>query len=227
MSNIAKLAWLTHLSIFPRDSPVVLIENTFLKCVACGCVGGKTVIQHSPLCVLVVKEGPVKYYRLHGVPTHRRGAPIFNDYDTSVREVDDALREFATSLDRWQDPRRAKGRQREVDSLIGEAPGATCYMAEEAFRRANYWRPDALEFVRLWLAPEFEKPEHDELVGICMALYPIESLKTYPLMWVVDFLHDFVGKKEVLKVRLIDSVRASCARVREASDKKSKNRIDS
>ena len=99
-------------------------------------------------------------------------------------------------------------------------PGTNFYMGEEAMKRALGYRPDARNFLHIWLTINFEVPEYNEFVDLCMIFSSLTVFSPYVLLWVTDWLLEFAYKRELTRLRLIESVLASCDRVREARDKK-------
>ena len=72
---------------------------------------------------------------------------------------------------------------------------------------------DSIDYLHDCERKFFTAQFHAHYVGIVIALEPLH-LPVYVLMWILDKLLEFAYKREMLKVRIIECVYASCERQR-------------
>ena len=197
---------------------MIVRANGDLFCTRCRVHGYEDnlciMIYHEPFCPTIKEYNEFGPYtigqamRLRGEPFYAtsRGAECDFHLLASVKRAE---------MDSWADWLKTRNLEYEVGTVYEVMDRPYNYeIAVEALAKSNGIVDDAKQWYKIWASPAFERPEHEEFVGVCMALSPLE-LTPYVINWILSWLTPFALKNELLKLRLIESVQASCRRMRD------------
>ena len=210
-----------YLSPFPRDSPIIVTTYGNLLCTKCDSISvtcdSRIILEHSwqcPTVELVGELGPCKF----GQALYERGNPCCDTVRGAECMFDWHLIMSTYQETVWAGPSLPSSRvgyEKDINLVLKDFFDKRPYVAEQALIKSRGNISDAKQWYQVWMCYCFAKPEREEFVGICMALEPLE-FTPYVTNWILEWLLPFAFKNEVEKLRIIERVYASCARVREA-----------
>jgi hypothetical protein len=205
---------------------MMVTEDYCLFCSICKASGTSELICHRTTCSLVPVLGGEPITIGHSL--YMRGAPNYKQPNAAVSAYFRASEDLEFNCNTWNrsldtpetKDRREATRLDMIAKVLSTKLTFDRFAAKEALDFSEGYIADARRWYDVWGNPILDRQEHDELVGICVAMPTSPHLPPYPLLWIVNRLVQFASKRELILLRLIERVQRSCARVRAARDNK-------